>query len=176
MIYDKNRVNNEMDNIECNIAEDAKTYLTKYIKIVNDKHVLIYFVSESIDELMESIDVNSSNDTARKEIKDFKSAVIISIDKFNSYIKQETKKKDTAKEHIEKVNAKKNSVEHDANDKPATNADIKALIKDKQKIIKQRLKSLLQTKKTIKNNIELIYSSLKRLPKESQPKLIELIR
>ena len=31
MIYDKNRVNNEMDNIECNIVEDAKTYLTKYI-------------------------------------------------------------------------------------------------------------------------------------------------
>ena len=95
---------------------------------------------------------------------------------FNSYIKKETRKKDTAKEYIEKVNAKKNSVEHDANDKPATNADIKALIKDKQKIIKQRFKSLLQTKKTIKNNTELIYSALKRLPKESQPKLIELIR
>ena len=70
----------------------------------------------------------------------------------------------------------KKSVEHDANDKPATNVDIKALIKDKQKIIKQRFKSLLQTKKTIKNNIELIYSALKRLPKESQPKLTELIR
>ena len=34
----------------------------------------------------------------------------------------------------------------------------------------------MQTKKTIKNNIELIFSSLKRLPKESQPKLTELIR
>ena len=107
MIYGKNRVNNEMDNIECNIVEDAKTYLTKYIKIVNDKQVLIYSVSESIDGLMEGLDVNSSNDTARKEIKDFNSAVIKSIDKFNSYIKQETKKKDTAKEHTEKVNAKK---------------------------------------------------------------------
>ena len=107
MIYGKNRVNNEMDNIECNIVEDAKTYLTKYIKIVSDKQVLIYSVSESIDELMEGLDVNSSNDTTKKEIKDFKSAVIKSIDKFNSYIKQETKKKDTAKEHIEKVNAKK---------------------------------------------------------------------
>ena len=71
---------------------------------------------------------------------------------------------------------KKNSTENDANDKPATNDDIKALIKDKQKIIKQKFKSLLQTKKTIRNNIELIYSALKRLPKESQPKLIELIR
>ena len=46
----------------------------------------------------------------------------------------------------------------------------------KQKLIKQRFKSSLQTKKTIKNNIELIYSALKRLPKESQPKLTELIR
>ena len=47
---------------------------------------------------------------------------------------------------------------------------------DEQKLIKKRYKSLLQTKKTIKNNIELIYSALKRLPKESQPKLTELIR
>ena len=70
----------------------------------------------------------------------------------------------------------KNSVEHDANDKTVTNADTKALTKDEQKIIKQRFKSLLQTKKTIKYNTELIYSSLKSLPKESQPKLIELIR
>ena len=165
-----------MDNIECNIVEDSKTYLNKYIKIVSDKQVLIYSVSESIDELMEGLDENSSNDTATKQVKDFKSAVIESIDKFNSYIKKETKKNDTTKEHIEKVNARKNSVEHDANNKPATNADIKAHIKDKQKLIEQRFKSLLQTKKTIKNNIELIYSALKRLPKESQPKLIELIR
>ena len=38
---------------------------------------------------------------------------------------------------------KKNSVKNDANDKSATNAGIKAIIKDKQKIIKQRFKSLL---------------------------------
>ena len=176
MIYGKNRVNNEIDNIDCDIVEDARRYLTKYIKIVKDKQVLIYSVSESIDKLMEGLDVNTSNDIAIKEIKDFKKVVIKSVDKFNSYIKKETKKKDTAKEHIKKVNAKKNSIEHDANDKPATNGDIKALIKDKQKKIKQRHKCLLQTKKTIKNNIELIYSALKRLPNESQPKLIELIR
>ena len=51
---------------------------------------------------------------------------------------------------------KKNSTEHGANYKPATNANIKVHIKDKQKIINQRYKSLLQTKiilKTIKNNI-----------------------
>ena len=44
----------------------------------------------------------------------------------------------------------KNSVEHEANNKPATSADIKAHITDKQKLIKQRYKSLLETKKTIK--------------------------
>ena len=131
-IYGKNRVNNEMDDIECNIVEDAKTYLTKYITIVSDKQVLIYSVSESTDELMEGLDVNTSNDIAAKEIKDFKNVVIEAIDKFNSYIKPETKKKDTAKEHIEKVNAKKNSTEHDANNKQATNANIKVHIKDKQ--------------------------------------------
>ena len=151
MIYGKNRVNNEMDNIDCNIVEDARTYLNKYIKIVSDKQVLIYCVSESIDELMDDLDVNTSNDTAIKEIKDFKRVVIESIDKFKSYIKLETKKKgtekkdtekkdiekkDIAKEHIKKVNVRKNSVEHDANNEPAANADIKALIKDKQKLIK----------------------------------------
>ena len=154
MIFGKNRVNNEMDNIDCNVVEDAKTNLTKYIKIVNEKQVLIYFVSESIDELMEGLDENSSNDIAKKEIKDFKKAVIKSIDKFLSYIKLETKKKgiekkDIEKEHIEKVNDK-NSVEKDTNNKPAANVDITAHIKNKQKLIKQRFKSLLKTKKTIK--------------------------
>ena len=61
-----------MDNIDCNIVEDAKSYLTKYIRIVSDKQVLIYSVSESINELMEGLDENSSNDIAAKEIKDFK--------------------------------------------------------------------------------------------------------
>ena len=141
-------------------------------------------MSESIDELMEGLDVNSSDDTAIKEATEFKNAVIKSIDEFLSYTELETKKKDTEletkkkdteKEHIENV-IDKNSAEEDTNNKPATNVDIKAHIKDKQKLIKQRFKSLLKTKKTSKNNIELIYSSLKRLPKEPQPKLIELIR
>ena len=76
----------------------------------------------------------------------------------------------------------KKSIEHEAknNNKPdielATSDDIKAHIIDKQKLIKKRYKSLLETKKTIKNNIELINSALKKLPKESQPKLIELVR
>ena len=132
MIYSKNRINNEIDNIDCDKVEDARRYTDKYIKIVSDKQVLIYSVSESINELMEGLDVNTSNDIAIKEIKDFKRVVIKSIDKFNSYIKLETnnkdiekkdiekkviekkdiekkdiKKKDTAKERMEKVNAKK---------------------------------------------------------------------
>ena len=49
MIFGENRVNNEMDNIDCNIAEDLKTYLTKNIKIISDKQVLVYSVSELID-------------------------------------------------------------------------------------------------------------------------------
>ena len=102
MIFDKSRVNNEMDNIDFNIVEDAKTYLIKYIKIASDKQVLIYSVSESIDELMEGLNVNTCNDIVAKEIKDFKKAVIKSIDKFLSYIKLETKKKGTEKKDIEK--------------------------------------------------------------------------
>ena len=145
---------------------------------------------------MDDLDVDTSNDIAAKEIKDFKRVVIESIDKFNSYINLETKKKDiekkdiekkdiqkkdikkkdTIKEHIEKINTKRNSIEHDANNKPATSADIKAHLIDKQKLIKQRYKSLLETKKTIKNDIDLIYTALKKLPNESQPKLTELLR
>ena len=102
MIYGKNKVYNEIDNIDCNIVEDAKRYLTKYIKIVGDKKVLICSVSESIDELMEDLDVNTSNDITIKEIKVFKRVVLESIDKFNLYIKLETKKKDIEKKILKK--------------------------------------------------------------------------
>ena len=102
---------------------------------------------------MEGLDENSSNNIAAKEIKDFKKALIESIDKFLSYVKLETKKKgtektDTEKEYIEKANDKK-SVEEDTTNKPAANVDIKAHMKDKQKLIKQRFKSFLKTKKKI---------------------------
>ena len=107
MIYGKNRVNNEIDNVDCDIDEDAKRYTDKYIKIVSDKQVLIYSVSESIDELMEGLDVNTSNDIAIKEIKDFKRVVIEQIDKFNSYIKLETKNKGIEKKDIEKKDIEK---------------------------------------------------------------------
>ena len=160
MIYVKNRVNNEIDNIDCDIDVHVKWYANKYIKIVNDNQVLIYSMSESIDELIEGLDVHTSNDIVVKQLNDFKKVIIKSIDKFNSYIKLETKKKgmekkdiekkdiekkdtekkdikkkDTAKEYIEKINTKKISIEHDANNKPATSADIKTHIIDKQNLI-----------------------------------------
>ena len=122
----------------------------------------------------------------QKKIKDFKRIITKSIDKFNSYIKQDIKKKDIKKKAIKKKDIEKkdtkNSIEHDAknNNKPdielATSEAIKAHIIDKQKLIRKRYKSLLETKETIKNNIELINSALQKLPKESQPKLIELVR
>ena len=115
-------------------------------------------------------------------MKDFKSFLLKLVDEFNSYIKVDIKKKDIEKKDIEKKDIEKKDIERDAknNNKPdtklTTTADIKAHIKDKQKLIKQRYKSLLETKKTIKNNIELIYTALKKLPKESQPKLIVSVR
>ena len=87
--------------------ENVKTYLTKYIKIGSDKQLLIYSVSESIDELMEGLDVNSSNDTATKEVKNFKKAVTKSLDKFLSYIELETKKKDIELETRKKDSKKR---------------------------------------------------------------------
>ena len=41
MIYCKNRVNNEINNIDCDKDEDIKRYTSKYINIVNDKLILI---------------------------------------------------------------------------------------------------------------------------------------
>ena len=64
-------------------------------------------MSESIDELMEGPDVNSSNDLAIKETKDFKKVVIKRIDKFNSYIKLETKKKILKRKILKKKILKK---------------------------------------------------------------------
>ena len=95
------------------------------------------------------------------------------------------KRKISKKKDIEKKDTK-NSIEYDANNnnnnnnkpyiKLATSSDIKAHITDKQKLIKKRYKSLLETKKTIKNNIDSVNDTLKKLRKESQPKLIGLIR
>ena len=172
-----------MDNIDCDEDEDANRYTHKYITIVNDKLYLINVVSDSIEKLVEDLDVDTSNDIAVEKLKEFKSSLAKSINKFNSYIKQDTKKKDTKKKDIEKKDTK-NSIEYEANNnnnnkpdiKLATSDDIKAHIIDKQKLIKKRYKSLLETKKTIKDNIDSANNALKKLPNESQPKLIELIR
>ena len=50
----------KIDNIDCHIDVDVKRYANKYIKIVNDKQVLIYSVSESIDKLIEGLDVDTT--------------------------------------------------------------------------------------------------------------------
>ena len=67
MIYGENKVNNEIDNIDCDIVEDAKIDATKNINIANDKQVLINAVSESVEELMEGLDVDTSNGIAAKK-------------------------------------------------------------------------------------------------------------
>ena len=64
-------------------------------------------MSELIDELMEGFDVNTSNDIAIKEMKYFKRGVTKSIDKFNSYIKLETKKKDIEKKILKRKISKR---------------------------------------------------------------------
>ena len=117
MLYSKNRVNNEIDNIDCDKDENAKRYASKYINIGNDKLFLINAVSDSIDDLMGGLDVNTSNDIAVKKLKDSKSIILKSINKFNSYIKQDNKKKDIEKKDIEKEDIKKKDTKKN-NNKP----------------------------------------------------------
>ena len=154
--------------------EDAITYTRKYINIIIDKLCLINAVSDSIDGLMEDLDVDTSNNMAVEKLKDFKSVILKSINKFNSYVKKDTKKKDIEKKDIQKKDTKNNNNKPDI--KLATSDDTKAYIIDKQKLVKKRYKSLLETKKTIKDNTDSVNNAFKKLPKESQLKLIELIR
>ena len=65
---------------------------------------------ESIDELMEGLGVDTSNDITMKKIKDFKRVIIKSIGKFNLYTKQDTKKKDIEKKDIKKKDIKKKDI------------------------------------------------------------------
>ena len=97
--------------------------------------------------------------------------------------KNNTKKKDT-KNNTNKKDTKNNS-ESDTknNSKPDTEDDIewnindtRASIRKNQIAIKNRYKSFLETKKTIRNNIDSVYSRLKKLPRESQLKANELIK
>ena len=137
-------------------------------------------MSELTDELIEGIDQNTYNDTAQSKIKVFKNNLVKKIETFNSYIKYETEKKYTENNikpvtKIVVINKNTNPDTKPDNDL-ATNDEIEAYIIDKKKPIKSRHKSLLETKKTIRNNIDLIYRALRKLPNESQPKLIELVR
>ena len=129
--------------------EDANRYTHKYVNTVHDKLSLINAASDLIDELMEGLDVDASNDTTVEKLKEFKSTLIKSVNKFNSYIKQDTEKKDFEKKDIEKKDIKKkdtkNIIKHDAknNNKPdtelATSDHIKAHIIDKQKNNKTKI-------------------------------------
>ena len=94
-MYGENRVNNEINNIDADKEKDANRYVHKYINIVNDKISLLNNVSESIDNLMGGIDVNASNYIALKKLKDFKSHIVKLVNRFNLYIKKDTKMKDT---------------------------------------------------------------------------------
>ena len=120
MIYGKNIVNNEVNNIDSDKEKDANGYVYKYINIVNDKISLLNDVSELIGDLMGSIDVNTSNDIAQEKLKGFKSHIVKLINRFNLYIKEDTKKKDT------KNNTKP---ETKNNTKNNTKLDIKIILK-----------------------------------------------
>ena len=79
---------------------------------------------ESIDELMEGLDVNTSNDIAITEIKYFKRFVIESIDKFNSYIKLETKNKAIKNKDIKNKDIKNKDIEKKDIEKKDTQKNI----------------------------------------------------
>ena len=70
-MYGKNRVNNEINNINVDKEKDVNSYVNKYINIVNDKISFVNDVSELIDDLMGGIDENTSNDIAVKKLKKF---------------------------------------------------------------------------------------------------------
>ena len=67
LMYGKNRVNNEINNISADKEKDVNRYVNKYINIVNDKISFVNDVSELTDDLMGGIDVNTSNDIALKK-------------------------------------------------------------------------------------------------------------
>ena len=91
LMYGKNRANNEISNISTDKENDVNGYVNKYINIVNDKISFFNDVSELIDELLGTIDKNTSNDIALKKLKIFKNYMLKLINNFNSYIKTDTK-------------------------------------------------------------------------------------
>ena len=159
--------------------------ICKNIYIVNDKISFVNDVSELINDLMGSIDVNTSNDIALQKLKEFKNYIVKSINSLNSYIKIDTKNNtEPGSKNNTKKKDTKNNTEPDTKNKtkPYTKDDIESNINDirasirkNQITVKNRYKNLLETEKTIRNNI-LVYSGLKKLPSESHSKANELIK
>ena len=52
LMYGKNRINDEINNINADKEKDANGYVNKYKNIVNEKISFANNVSELIDELM----------------------------------------------------------------------------------------------------------------------------
>ena len=124
---------------------------------------------------MRGINVNTSNDIALKKLKHFKSQFKKLINRFNLYIKEDTKnnREPDTKNNTEpdtKNNTEpdiKNKTESDTKNNTKTYTkddiesninDIRASIRKNQITIKNRYRSLLETRKTIRNNIDLVYS------------------
>ena len=124
---------------------------------------------------MRGINVNASNDIALEKLKHFKSQFKKLINRFNLYIKEDTKnnREPDTKNNTEpdtKNNTEpdiKNKTESDTKNNTKTYTkddiesninDIRASIRKNQITIKNRYRSLLETRKTIRNNIDLVYS------------------
>ena len=165
-IYGNKRVNNEINNIDAD-KKDFNIYVRKYMNIVNDKISLINDILELINDIMRGINVNTSNDIALKKLKHFKSQLRKLINSFNLYIKEDTKNNTEPDTENNTEPDTKNNTESDTknNTKPHTKDDIdsnindiRASIRKNQITIKNRYRSLLETRKTIRNNIDLVYS------------------
>ena len=132
-MYGKNRLNNEINNIDGDKEKDINKYIQKYINIVNDKISYVNEVSELINDLMGGIHVNTSNDIALQKLKEFKNYMVKSINSFNSYIKIDSKNntEPDSKNNTKKKDTK-NNTEPDTknNTKPDTKNKMKPYTKD----------------------------------------------
>ena len=100
-----------------------------------------------------------------------------SINSFNSYIKSDTKNDSEPDTKNNTESDTKNNIKPDDKDDNAWDInDTRASIKKNPISLKNRYKSLLETKKTIKNNIDLVYSALRTFPNDSHSKANDLIR
>ena len=172
-IYGNKTVNNEINNVDAD-KKDFDTYVRKYMNIVNDKISIINDILELINDLMRGINVNTSNYITLEKLKHFKSQLRKLINSFNLYIKEDTKNNTEPDTKNNTESDTKNNTKPYTKDEIESNInDIRASIRKNQITIKNRYKSLLETKKTIRNNIDLVYSGLKKLPSESQLKANE---